>query len=90
MKFKAQDLRDMVWDDSDELTLISDTIEGTSRWNTENRVVFEYNGKYYASHYRGSVGDGEPVMWDYEDEVECVEVVPVEEPVIVYKSVNKT
>ena len=85
MKFKGQDLRDMVWGDSESLTLIQDEIVGTSRWNTEHDVVFKFEGRYYRSDYRAAVGDGESDMWSYEEEVECNEVFPVEETITVYK-----
>lgn len=85
MKFKAEDLREMVYRDSEHLTLIEDKITGTSRWNTENYVVFEFDGRFYCSSYRGSVGDGEPDMWEYEDEVECAEVFKVDKTITVYE-----
>jgi hypothetical protein len=85
MKFSGQDLRDMLWGDSETLTLVQDEITGTSRWNTEHTVVFMFDGKYYSSGYRGAVGDGESDMWEYVEEVECCEVFPVEKTVIVYK-----
>jgi hypothetical protein len=83
-KFKSQDLRDMLWGDSDSLKLVQDEITGTSRWATENTVVFEHDGHLFVSGYRGSVGDNEGDYWDYEDEVECDEVFPVEKSVTVY------
>ena len=75
----------MVWEESDKLKLIQEEIVGTSRWNTENEVIFQFEDKYYRSLYRGAVGDGESDMWEYEDEVECPEVEKVEKVVTVFQ-----
>ena len=85
MKFEAQELRNMVWDESDVLTKVEDNIVGTSRWNTENRVVFMYDNRYFCSLYRGAVGDGESDLWEYQDSVECEEVFKQEKTVVVYE-----
>ncbi len=85
MKFKAEDLREMVCGADVPLTLIEDKITGTSRWNTEHEVVFEFEDRFYATGYRGAVGDGESDMWEYGDEVECPEVFKVEKTITVYE-----
>lgn len=63
----------------DELDLpssaIKDTITGQSRWSTHHEIIFEYDGKFYSTHYsEGSTEQQYESPWEYEKEVECVEV----------------
>jgi hypothetical protein len=76
MKFKKEFL-------IDELDLpysaIEDKVIDNSRWSIHHEIVFEHEGKFYRTYY--SVGatecqDEEP--WEYDDEVDCTEVVQKE------------
>lgn len=52
-----------------------DEITGTSRWSTHHRIVFAYQGRFYQTHYsRGATEIQDESPWEYDDEVECVEV----------------
>ncbi|WP_288682256.1 hypothetical protein [uncultured Eubacterium sp.] len=54
---------------------ITDKIIDTTRWSVVHEIVFADNGKFYQTTYSEAateIQDEEP--WDYEEEVECIEV----------------
>jgi len=80
MKFKKEDLQEMVCEDSLELTHIKDKIIDAGRWSIHHSVVFQYENRYFRTVY--SVGateyqDERPFQED-PDLIECTEVVRVE------------
>jgi len=90
MKFKGEDLRNLVWHnyEGDDLKIIENKIEDASRWSINYGLVFEHNGKFYATGYSvGATEQQDERPFEYQDEVECKEVVPVEKTITVYESV---
>lgn len=68
--------------------LIEDTIEDTSRWSIQHSIIFKYNDKHYSSFYSvGATEYQDESPWEYELEVECREVVEVEQLVKVWKEI---
>ncbi|MGG1659585.1 hypothetical protein [Brevibacillus sp. NRS-1366] len=54
---------------------ILDEITDTSRWSMHHKIIFEYRGKFYRTHYSvGATEQQDESPWEYEDEIECVEV----------------
>lgn len=54
---------------------IKDTITDTSRWSIYHEIVFEHDGKFYMTDYsEGATEMQDESPWEYENEVECVEV----------------
>lgn len=54
---------------------IHDEITDTSRWSVNHEVVFKYNDRFYMTWYsEGATEMQDESPWEYEDEVECVEV----------------
>lgn len=55
---------------------ISDEIVGTSRWSVQHEVIFKWkDGKNYKTHYSvGATEQQDESPWEYETEVNCVEV----------------
>lgn len=52
-----------------------DEITETSRWSIHHKIVFEHEGKFYQTYYsEGATEMQDESPWEYEDEVECVEV----------------
>lgn len=85
MKIPKNEMLDIL--DSEDV--ISDTITGQRRWMTDHDLVFKYDGKIYMAYYEvPSTESQEGGFWEYEDEVECYEVVAVEKTVIVYEKVK--
>ena len=77
----------------DELDLpwaaLFDEIVDTSRWSIHHRCVFADNGKFYEAYY--SVGATESQFespWEYDENVECSEVVAKEVTVIKWMRVK--
>lgn len=56
--------------------LVNEEIIDTSRWSIIKEIVFQdKDGKYYQTTYsEGATECQEEAPWEYEDEVECVEV----------------
>lgn len=56
--------------------LVNEEIIDTTRWSIIKEIVFQdKDGKYYQTTYsEGATECQEEAPWEYEDEVECVEV----------------
>ena len=68
---------ELPWDDN---IIRRNEIIDTSRWSTIYELVFEHEGKHYLTTYSvGATESQDERPWEYENEVECVEVelVPV-------------
>jgi hypothetical protein len=64
-------------------------VTDTSRWSVHYDLIFEYKGKFYKTHYsKGATEYQDERPWEYEDEVECVEVNQVEKMVKVWEEVK--
>lgn len=91
MKFKKEDLQDLLWEDCDERwSIIEDEIIENSRWSILHGLIFAYDGTLYETSY--SVGatenqDESPFEYD-DDEIECHEVEPYEVTVTKYRKVK--
>nr|DAI89661.1 MAG TPA: hypothetical protein [Caudoviricetes sp.] len=69
---------------------IKDTITSTSRWSEHHEIIFEFEGKFYKTHYsQGLTEYQDESPWEYDDEVECIEVELVEKLVKVWVTKNK-
>ena len=90
MKFKKQDLIDMVNDESDILLEIENEIVDTSRWSIHYRAIFKFEDRFYETRYsRGATEHQDERPYEYaSDEIECPEVVPVEKTVIEYERIK--
>lgn len=45
------------------------------RWSIIYEIIFEYEGKFYSTHYSGGATECQDEQpWEFEEEVECVEV----------------
>jgi len=87
--FTKKQLRAILWDE--EGTVVLNKMEDQSRWSTHFRFIFKPEGedKLYETRYsKGSTEQQDSEgPWEYEDEVECVEVVAYEKTVVDYKAV---
>jgi hypothetical protein len=87
--FTREELRDILWDETGKVIL--NRMVDQSRWSTHFRFVFkpEDEDKLYETDYsKGSTENQDSEgPWEYEDTVECVEVVAYERTVIDYKPV---
>jgi hypothetical protein len=71
--------------DSSKVEVLVNEICDTSRWTENYSLVFKFEGKYYQTYY--SVGATElqdESPWEFDSEVDCVEVEPVKVTVIQY------
>jgi hypothetical protein len=54
---------------------IEDKLIGTTRWAIQHRIVFELDGKHWEALYSvGATERQDEGPWEYEDEIQCVEV----------------
>lgn len=70
-------------------TKVTTKMTGKRRWSLDHVMVFKFEDKLYMAHYSvGATESQDESPWEYDsDEIECVEVEPKEETVIVYKAV---
>lgn len=55
---------------------IEETLIDNSRWSLYYEIIFEDGGKYWQTGYScGATECQDEAPWEYETEVECVEVV---------------
>jgi len=89
MKFRGEWLRRLVWHESmdeSEAKIVHTEICDTTRWSIVHRIVFEFNQKFYESYYSvGATENQDESPYEFEDEVDCPEVEPVEKTVVVYE-----
>ena len=69
---------------------IEDHITSYGRWTVSHERVFEFDGKFYLTHYSvGATEYQDKSPYDHEEsEIECVEVVPVQAFVTIYRPIN--
>lgn len=87
MLFKKEDLQELVYHNPHKgFTRIQDDITSTSRWHINYELIFKYQDKFYATYYRrGATEQQDEAPYEYDkDEIECLEVYPVEKIVIEY------
>ena len=54
---------------------IKDDIVDTSRWSVHHEIIFSYDGKFYRTYYyEGATEMQDERPWEYETEIECIEV----------------
>jgi len=94
MKFARDELREVIWNDSEILKRVRDELVYTTRWATVHDLIFEYNGKFYQTEYRRGATecqDEQPFEYDGDSEgmIECREVEPYEKTIIEYRIVEQ-
>lgn len=80
----------ILWENLDNTEILVDDIIDNSRWSIMHLFIFKYtDGKIYETTYSiGATESQDERPWEYEDEVECVEVEPYEKMVIDYRRVR--
>lgn len=91
-KFKVNEIEELLYGDSDSLNNISDSIIDSDRWYIQHEIIFQEkeSEKYYSVYYDEPAteyqDDGESLFRvGLDNNVECVEVVPVQVTVTQYK-----
>jgi len=87
MKFKTEFLKD-------ELDLpysaLEDHVIDNSRWSIQHEIVFEHEGKFYQTYYSvGATESQDERPWEYDDEVDCTEVVQREVKIMAWIPVKE-
>lgn len=88
MKFSKETMVSILDGGSDEYKVLVNEINGTSRWSATYTFVFQElsTGKFYRTHYsEGLTEYQDESPWEYEDEITCTEVVPVEVTITQYQ-----
>jgi len=67
---------------------IKNTITGTSRWSIHHEIIFSYNDKFWRTYYSvGATEQQDESPWEYQNEIECVEVKLIEKTIKVWQEV---
>lgn len=68
---------------------VHNQIIDTTRWENVYTLVFPHEGKYYQTTYsRGATEMQDYGPWEYDNEIECIEVHEVEKLVKVWEPVE--
>ena len=92
MKFKKEFLKYLIVDANDHAELIKNTILETNSYIEVHEIIFRFNDKFYKSTYNISITNSlllEPYSGK-NDDIECIEVEPVEQIITIYKPANNT
>lgn len=91
MKFKKEDLQEIVWRrgyeiDGKPVTIVSKEIEDTSRWSVVHSHIFGWDGRFwYTSYSVGATEQQDESPYEYEeDEIECTQVFKVKRITVDY------
>lgn len=86
IEIKVNELRDIVYGDSDEFKIVSHETTGHWRHGSEEETIVQRisDGKYFAIYWRDSVKDGCEFQ-DINDDMECYEVFPEVVTKTIYK-----
>jgi hypothetical protein len=75
MKISSEEMRSILWGDSEDGEIISDKITGNSRWSIFHDIVFSYKGKTYQTEYSvGATESQDESPFEYDKMVDCEEV----------------
>ena len=85
---KRQFSKDTMLDILDSKFVISDEIVEHTRWSVVHEIIFKYEDKFWQTYYSvGATESQEESPWEYDKEVGCFEVKPVEKMVVVYEKI---
>ena len=87
--FSKEFMQSVLWEEEEGSKILENKIEDTSRWSIIYSLVFSFENKIWECSY--SVGAAEcqdERPWEYDEEVECWEVRPVEKIVTIYEAVK--
>ena len=86
--FEKVYMSEVLWGDAEDAEIIVNEMIDNSRWSIHYNLIFKKDDKYYQTTYsRGATESQDEGPWEYEDEVECVEVEPYEKTVIDYRKI---
>lgn len=86
--FTKQEMLDILDGDSDQFETVVNDLDGTSRWSATYTLVFKElaTGNFYRTWYNcGLTEYQDESPWEYDEEIKCTEVEPVEVTVIKYE-----
>lgn len=66
---------------------IKDDIIDQTRWTTVHEIIFAYNDKFWKTSYSvGSTEYQDESPWEYNGEVECIEVELIKKEMLVWET----
>lgn len=69
---------------------VEDKVVDNSRWSIHHKIIFEYEGKFYQTRYSvGATESQDERPWEYDDEIDCTEVVQKEVTVMAWVPVKE-
>ena len=84
MKLEQQKALDILYENEGGKVIL-DTVHGHSRWSVSHVLIVEIDGRFYRTRYSvGATEYQDESPWQYEKEVDFVEVEPKEITVIDY------
>lgn len=90
MKFKTDDLEDMLWGGTTALEIVARDESAGKHDCTDVDIVFRSGDQFYSFYYSQSYNEGTQLREENGDEVECTEVFPYTETVTKYRTHNAT
>jgi hypothetical protein len=88
MKIPADVAKDILFEEIGG-EIIEDKIISHSRWSVIHSLIIKYNDKYYKTSYSvGATEYQDEQAWEYDDEVELVEVHQVPKTIMVWEAVK--
>lgn len=89
LKLSKEEAQSIVWGEHPTAKIADNRIYGHSRWSIQYDLVFKLDNKLYKTKYSiGSTEQQDEQPFEYEDEVECVEVEAYTQTIIDYRPVK--
>ena len=98
MKFKKDVLQELAYtsekkgfvEDDVVYSVVKNEQVDSSRWSSHHDLIFIADDKFYSTYYsKGLTESQDESPFEYEpDEIECIEVIPVEKTVVVTEYVS--
>lgn len=88
LKLTKDQAQEILWEDTEDFTIIRDEIVENSRWSEHHDLIVQRvsDQKFFRAAYScGLTESQDESPWEYEKEVTFTEVVPVEQVIIDYK-----
>lgn len=87
LKMTKEQARQILWEDTDDFIIIQDEQVDSTRWSAHHDLVVQRkeDSKFFRAGYSvGLTEQQDERPWEYEDEVEFVEVTPSTKTITVY------
>lgn len=84
-----QEAKDILFEEDETVEIVQDEIIDNSRWSIIHELIFKKNDKFWQVCYSvGATEQQDESPFEYDEEVSCTEVTPIQIMKIIYAPVK--